>query len=319
MWALLYCATDGASPGSPPTSQLVKQFLAGGLAGVVSKTAVAPLERMRNMVMSGTADDNQGYLGLLLQLVRAEGVSALWRGNATKTVQIFPSKAIDFMAHDYVSLWLTRRRKRQGRQGSLSTAEQLLAGAVAGFVSTAAVHPLEVITLKQSLGSNKSLLSLARAIVRSEGVRGLYVGIGPLLGEEMLTTGLGFWFYNFGLRTFASAAGRQARASERAVVGALAGLCVSTLTMPLVVLQKRMIGQQQSGTLKLAYRILRNEGLGAFFNGMVLTWTRVLPMVGLVYFVYEMVSARWGLGGLARYRKNDKTDKSSSSSSSSPA
>lgn len=73
-----------------PHTHSIEVFMAGGVAGAVSRTVVAPLERLRTIMM---ADRSATRLLPTLQRMWADGgVRGLWRGNlATVTkVSVFP-------------------------------------------------------------------------------------------------------------------------------------------------------------------------------------------------------------------------------------
>lgn len=75
----------------------------------------------------------------------------------------------------------------------------LLAGAFAGVCSTLANNPIDVIkTNMQGLDAHKfnGFSDCARHILREEGIRGFYKGVGPRLARVTLDVGLTFAIFN---------------------------------------------------------------------------------------------------------------------------
>lgn len=73
----LHTIQPAAQWGSP-VPPLQERLLAGGVAGAVSRTAVAPLERLRTIMM---ADPAASRLGPVLRAMWADGPRGLFRGN----------------------------------------------------------------------------------------------------------------------------------------------------------------------------------------------------------------------------------------------
>ena len=77
-------------------------FLMGGLSAAVSKTAAAPIERVKlliqnqdEMLKSGRlAEPYKGIGECFTRIIRDEGVIALWRGNVANVVRYFPTQVI---------------------------------------------------------------------------------------------------------------------------------------------------------------------------------------------------------------------------------
>ena len=86
------------------SSPALHSLLAGGVAGIVSRTTVAPIERVKILLQvqslsaRGDAPRHSSILGSLRTIVRADGVRGLWKGNTANCVRVFPSSAIQFWA-----------------------------------------------------------------------------------------------------------------------------------------------------------------------------------------------------------------------------
>lgn len=86
----------------------------GGTAAAVSKTAVAPIERVKLLLqvqdVNAAIAADQRYKGIMDVLVRVpkeQGFSALWRGNLANVIRYFPTQALNFAFKDtYKKLFL---------------------------------------------------------------------------------------------------------------------------------------------------------------------------------------------------------------------
>jgi hypothetical protein len=79
----------------------LKSFISGGIAGVLAKSSVAPIERVK--LIFQTSSDQFSYrkgVKCLSDILRTEGLRSLWRGNGLVAVRIFPYSAIQFTVYD---------------------------------------------------------------------------------------------------------------------------------------------------------------------------------------------------------------------------
>lgn len=79
-------------------------FLAGGVAGAVSRTVVSPLERLKILFQiqsGGTNEYNQSVRTGLLKMWRDEGWRGFMRGNGTNCIRIVPYSAVQFGSYNF--------------------------------------------------------------------------------------------------------------------------------------------------------------------------------------------------------------------------
>ena len=79
-------------------------FLAGGVAGAVSRTVVSPLERLKILFQiqsGGTNEYNQSVRIGLLKMWRDEGWRGFMRGNGTNCIRIVPYSAVQFGSYNF--------------------------------------------------------------------------------------------------------------------------------------------------------------------------------------------------------------------------
>nr|XP_014699116.2 calcium-binding mitochondrial carrier protein SCaMC-3 isoform X1 [Equus asinus] len=154
-----------------------KQLVAGAVAGAVSRTGTAPLDRLKVFMQVHASKTNRlNILGGLRSMIREGGVRSLWRGNGINVLKIAPESAIKFMAYEQI------KRAIRGQQETLHVQERFVAGSLAGATAQTIIYPMEVLKTRLTLrrtGQYKGLLDCARRILEHEGPRAFYRGYLP--------------------------------------------------------------------------------------------------------------------------------------------
>ncbi|GLB37842.1 putative mitochondrial carrier (TC 2.A.29) family protein [Lyophyllum shimeji] len=129
---------------------IIRSGLAGGIAGCVAKTVVAPLDRVK-ILFQASNPDYRKYAGSLrgafcagVQIYREGGVRGLFQGHSATLLRIFPYAAIKFMAYDQVHHMLMPTRAQE------TNARRFLAGAISGTMSVCVTYPLDVIRVRMA-------------------------------------------------------------------------------------------------------------------------------------------------------------------------
>ncbi|KAI0671297.1 mitochondrial carrier [Trametes maxima] len=129
---------------------IVRSGLAGGTAGCVAKTAVAPLDRVK-ILFQASNPDFQKYAGTWSGTFRAvakiygeNGFRGLLQGHSATLFRIFPYAAIKFMAYDQIEGALMPTRESQ------TNLRRFTAGALSGMISVLFTYPLELIRVRMA-------------------------------------------------------------------------------------------------------------------------------------------------------------------------
>lgn len=72
---------------------MVRRLISGGIAGAVSRTAVAPLETIRTHLMVGSSGHTTTEV--FHNIMKTDGWKGLFRGNLVNVIRVAPSKAIE--------------------------------------------------------------------------------------------------------------------------------------------------------------------------------------------------------------------------------
>ena len=87
---------------------LLLDFMIGGVSAAVSKTAVAPIERVKLLLQCQDANKNilpeNRYVGIrdcFKRVIAEQGLGSLWRGNSANVIRYFPTQALTFVCKDF--------------------------------------------------------------------------------------------------------------------------------------------------------------------------------------------------------------------------
>eukprot|EP00252_Welwitschia_mirabilis_P006571 TRINITY_DN17455_c0_g1_i1.p1 TRINITY_DN17455_c0_g1~~TRINITY_DN17455_c0_g1_i1.p1 ORF type:complete len:204 (-),score=31.43 TRINITY_DN17455_c0_g1_i1:90-701(-) len=175
---------------------VVKELLAGGIAGGFAKTAVAPLERIKILFQTRQREfQSLGVLNSLKKILRTEGIVGLYRGNGASVARIVPYAALHYMTYEEYRRWILFYCPGLGTSPMID----LVAGSFAGGTAVLCTYPLDLARTQlayQLPGSYhaslhghanqcvhlrknyKGILDVFQSVYKEGGFRALYRGIG---------------------------------------------------------------------------------------------------------------------------------------------
>ncbi|KUI67736.1 ADP,ATP carrier protein [Cytospora mali] len=195
--------------GMPP---FVADFLMGGVSAAVSKTAAAPIERIKLLIQNQDEMMKQGrldrkYSGIadcFRRTAADEGVMSLWRGNTANVIRYFPTQALNFAFRDKFKKMFNFKKDVDGYWKWM--AGNLASGGAAGATSLLFVYSLDYARTrlandaKSAKGTGErqfnGLVDVYRKTLASDGIAGLYRGFGPSVAGIIVYRGLYFGMYD---------------------------------------------------------------------------------------------------------------------------
>ncbi|XP_024030201.1 folate transporter 1, chloroplastic [Morus notabilis] len=162
--------------------------------------------------------------------------------------------------------------------------ENATAGAVAGFATVAAMHPLDVVRTRfqvndgrvSNIPTYKNTANAIFTIARSEGLRGLYAGFSPAVLGSTVSWGLYFFFYDRAKQRYSRNRAEKLSPGHHLASAAEAGALVCLCTNPIWLVKTRLQLQNPlhqtrpySGFYDALRTIMREEGWIALYRGIV--------------------------------------------------
>ncbi|KAG5084507.1 hypothetical protein JHK84_054545 [Glycine max] len=318
-------AREGVTAPSYAFTTICKSLVAGGVAGGVSRTAVAPLERLKILlqVQNPHSIKYNGTIQGLKYIWRTEGFRGLFKGNGTNCARIVPNSAVKFFSYEQASKGILHLYQKQtgNEDAQLTPLFRLGAGACAGIIAMSATYPMDMvrgrITVQQTEKSPyqyRGMFHALSTVLREEGPRALYKGWLPSVIGVIPYVGLNFAVYE-SLKDWLVKSNplglvqdSELSVTTRLACGAAAGTIGQTVAYPLDVIRRRMqmvgwnhaasvVAGDGRGKVPLAYtgmvdafrKTVRYEGFGALYKGLVPNSVKVVPSIAIAFVTYEVV------------------------------
>ncbi|KAL2338354.1 hypothetical protein Fmac_012800 [Flemingia macrophylla] len=268
----------------------LRRLMSGAIAGVVSRTAVAPLETIRTHLMVGSCGHSS--LQVFQSIMETDGWKGLFRGNFVNIIRVAPSKAIELFAYETVKKQIT---PKPGEQSKLPIPAASIAGAVAGFSSTLCTYPLELLKTRLTVqrGVYKNLLDAFVRIIKEEGAAELYRGLTPSLIGVIPYAATNYLAYDTLRKAYKKAFKKEDIGNVTTLlIGSAAGAFSSSATFPLEVARKHMQagalnGRQYDNMLHALISILEKEGVAGLYRGVGPSCLKLVPAAGISFMCYE--------------------------------
>jgi len=199
---------------APPksTKSFLTDFLMGGVSAAVSKTAAAPIERVKlliqnqdEMLKSGRlATPYKGIGECFTRTMKEEGVISLWRGNTANVIRYFPTQALNFAFKDKFKRMFNYKKEKDGYAKVFLG--NIASGGAAGAVSLTFVYSLDYARTRLANDAKNAkkggerqfngLIDVYRKTLKSDGVIGLYRGFNISCVGIIIYRGLYFGMFD---------------------------------------------------------------------------------------------------------------------------
>ncbi|GBG66831.1 hypothetical protein CBR_g70709 [Chara braunii] len=296
---------EGKGKDLTPAQSFLVDLLAGGVSGGISKTAVAPIERVKLLLQ--TQDSNKqlaadkkytGIINCFSRVANEQGVMSFWRGNLANIIRYFPTQALNFAFKDtYKQIFCPYDPKKEFWK---FFAGNLASGGAAGATSLLFVYPLDFARTRLAAdvgkGAERQFTGLGNCIstiYKSDGFKGLYQGFGVSVQGIIVYRAAFFGGFDTAKSVFLTDP-KNAPVWQKWAIAQTVTAGAGMVSYPFDTVRRRLMmqsgsGEQMySGTLDCWRKIMSNEGPKAFFKG---AWSNVIRGAGgaLVLVLYDEI------------------------------
>jgi solute carrier family 25 S-adenosylmethionine transporter 26 len=217
----------------------------------------------------------------------------IWRGADAQLVLSLPHGAFYFAVIDEVKKRITSYLP-QRLQFLGDFASSTISTVICSIVST----PQMVLTDRLMAGVYPSFPAAVKKIMASEGPRGFYSGWWPALAQKIPSYGLTWMFFQQLKRAYEDYMGTAPNSEASFVIGAAAAAASVCVMIPLDTIKTRLVTQMATpgaykGMRDCFYRVMQEEGLGAFYNSLPPRLASVVPMIAIQFCIYETLKVQF--------------------------
>ena len=271
------------------------RVVAGFVAGTLSSIMLQPLDVVKTRMQmqratSAAASTNIFTVGATIW--REEGARSLWAGTVPSTVRLAGGIALYFVFLGEVES--ASKRLLGSLSGSAAALRDFLVGGISRGLAAALFCPITVLKTRQEEagagGAAGGLLTQLSTLSRSEGMAGLFAGLGASLVRDVPYSGVSLVL----LRLFRTPLlGLLPGALVGAVAGCASAAVATMLTQPADVVRTEVVLQglkdKRLSSLMVIGNVVRNRGLGALFVGATARLTRRMLQQAFTWAVFETV------------------------------
>jgi len=282
-------------------------FFIGGISAAVSKTVVAPIERVKLLLQVQDASSSikpedrfNGIQDCFSRVIKEQGFASLWRGNMANVVRYFPTQALNFACKDFYKTIFNPYDPK--KQPGMFFVGNCASGGAAGATSLSVVYPLDFARTRLAAdvgqGADREFTGLVNCLTKifnKEGPAGLYRGFGISVVGIVAYRASYFGMFDTGkVMLFPD----MKNANILAVWGFAQCVTVSAgvVSYPLDTVRRRLMmdsgraEKMYNGTMDCFVKINKNEGTKAFFKGSL---SNVIRGTGgaLVLVFYSKIEA----------------------------
>lgn len=255
-------------------------FVAGGIAGVVSRTATAPLDRLKvyliaqsgvnkgavraakeGATLKAAGSASKTLVNAVKDLWRAGGIRSLFAGNGLNVIKVMPESAIKFGGYESARRAFARFEGHNDPK-KLKPTSQFLSGGIGGMVAQCFVYPIDTLkfqmqcsTVEGGLKGNRLIIATFKKVWNKHGLYGFFRGLPLGLTGMFPYAAIDLTTFEYLKRAVLARKARKDHCHEEDVVlsnfttgaiGAVSGAFSASVVYPLNVLRTRL---QAQGTI----------------------------------------------------------------------
>jgi solute carrier family 25 (adenine nucleotide translocator) protein 4/5/6/31 len=290
-----------------------ENFMLSGVAAGVSKTAAAPIERVKllvqnqdEMIKQGRlAEPYKGVVDCVQKTLKGEGVLPFWRGNLANVLRYFPTQALNFAFKDTIKAAF---KVQKDAPQYVKFGTNIASGGMAGSLSLTLVYSLDFARTRlandaKGKGGERQfngLIDVYAKTLKTDGIQGLYRGFTISCVGIFIYRGMYFGLYD-SLKPILL--GADASVLWSFLLGWGVTIFSGLMSYPIDTVRRRMMMTSGSavkykGSVDCAVQVIKAEGFMSLMKGAGANILRGVAGAGVLagFDKFSAVYLAWRLG-----------------------
>lgn len=293
-----------------------ENFALSGAAAVISKTAAAPIERIKlliqnqdEMMKAGRlSEPYKGVLDCTKRTYQTEGFLPFWRGNLANCLRYFPTQALNFAFKDKIKQIFGQKKTDSY---AVKFGKNIASGGAAGAMSLCFVYSLDYARTRLANDAKSSkkgggerqfngIIDVYKKTLKSDGPIGLYRGFVISCVGIIVYRGCYFGFYDT-LKPIIL--GKDAGIVASFMLGYVVTISAGLVSYPIDTIRRRMMmtsgeAVKYKGSIDCTVQILKNEGFMSLMKGAGANILRGVAGAGVLagFDKFQALYIKWRLG-----------------------
>ncbi|KAH9260557.1 hypothetical protein BASA81_001024 [Batrachochytrium salamandrivorans] len=181
-----HIATSPAGEKTYGFAHFLKGAAAGGICCSITHAGVTPMDVVKTRIQLDSVKYNKGFVGTFKQIVAEEGQGALLTGLGATAAGYFVQGWFKFGGVEFFKINIANSLGEKASWDN-RTSIYLVSSACAEFIADLFLCPLESVRIRSVSDKTfpQSLPAGFAKILSTEGVTGLYAGLGPMLFKQV--------------------------------------------------------------------------------------------------------------------------------------
>ena len=258
-------------------NKMFADFISGAVAGIVSRTLVAPVELWRVQKQNSFIPN-----ATIKDVLKKEGIRYLWKGNGTNCLRVVPQLAINWSVYQKI------KPINENLFESKNVAN-FISGVETGVTAMFLTYPLEVSRTFLSLQTNKNKYNGIIDIFKKNTIPQLYRGVHASLIGYGLLTGLQYTSYGYINNLI-----KDTPFDTKLMSGGICGCFAVTIMYPSDLIRRRLQIQtfdksvpQYNGIIDCIRKIVKSEGIPGLYRGLTVNYLKTFPTFAIQFYVLD--------------------------------
>lgn len=271
-------------------NKFIKSLATSGVSVSIANLATMPMDttKVRMQLAHVRAEEGTVSPGLLrtgMNIIKEEGVLAFWNGSGPAVLRGL------FYGGVRLGCYQPVKEAMGATKENPSFLRNVAAGSLSGGIAAAATNPIDLMkTRMQSKGNkHKTISSVVRNVVQTDGVSGLWRGTVPSATRAAVLTASQCATYDEIKTLYMRYTGAKDSFMTHLASSMVTGLVTTTATAPVDVIKTNMFmgGSKFKGPIDCATEIIKREGPRGLLRGWTAQYVRLGPQTTVIFVVME--------------------------------